>query len=991
MPLVAVAPTRHAYGVECDADDWRAPRGSAANCREHRNGSVGVEAAYRVMDLGNALVETYNTDAHLVPYVLRDEHGAPLVRQPRVNKAGLDFVRRLGFTLALEALLADVDNPGHCEWTPELLALAAEQDERLETAGVYYTAHGRRIVQPLARPVPIDQAEGVLAAWLGQLERLGLHPDPACRDWTRHFRLPHVRRGKRDYRSPIVHLERMRPVAPPAPDWTRARGRRRSTGALGPSGDVDGSPLARAFEATGWLGPSLGAGKRAVLCPWRTEHTVGRDFDSSTVLFGPGPGRPLGWWHCSHGHCAGRTQADVLRALPPAARALLRASSSPVGLRREIVPADEARRRLEGAFQKAPDGLSVVVAGCGTGKTEAAIVVACERARKAYASQAVQGKRAPAHSKTAISVPTQRLAIEVAGRLQARGVAVRRLFGPLSVRREDGSPECRFHDQGVALARGGQSIPWELCEGRGREPCEFASACRARGGVEGPDDARVIVGPHALLGQLSAAAGATGELVIDEPPAVLVHEVLTVEEFFAAERGLGAFEARYAAAMRVSLRAVAAWIDAGPLDQPGPLARAVERVDQDLLTDAYEATGATDALEAARAAFDEGHRGTAPPVRRAHVFAARRSLALAQQIGAASRVLRLVWLGLTSEPKQVIARLEQRRDRRVLVLTLPDVQLLEALRRSGAVVIADANARLHLPIYEHVVGYRPPVTEAHAQDGAPVRREMLRTRATRNAWAPRGRIEGGASLVRAVRAVVRWVLRDESTRRVALVTLRLVELVLRAALGQDVSQRWVEAGQSRPELDALRDALGAELARLPESPDLGHYGAIEGLDHWRDHDALVTLGDPWPQLTDARWEAEFLGLPDWDARYEALCAAELEQAHGRLRTVHRTRPARALHVGSVVPSGWQDFTIVEDAGGRPTNERGVSVEELRRLVQEAGGRNSAAKALDIGRATLTDYLTGKRGAPGALVAELRKLAADIGRPLPSVVGKPPGS
>ncbi|XYI02493.1 hypothetical protein ACMHYB_23175 [Sorangium sp. So ce1128] len=180
---------------------------------------------------------------------------------------------------------------------------------------------------------------------------------------------------------------------------------------------------------------------------------------------------------------------------------------------------------------------------------------------------------------------------------------------------------------------------------------------------------------------------------------------------------LGAFEARYAAAMRVSLRAVAEWIDSGPLDEPGPLARAVERVDQDLLTDAYEATGATDAVEATRAAFEEGHRGTAPPVRREYVVAARRSLAVAQQIGVASRVLRLIWLGLTSEPKQVMARLEQRRDHRVLVLTLPDVQLVEALRRPGAVVIADANARLHLPIYERVVGYLPPVTEAHARDG----------------------------------------------------------------------------------------------------------------------------------------------------------------------------------------------------------------------------------------------------------------------------------
>ena len=68
-------------------------------------------------------------------------------------------------------------------------------------------------------------------------------------------------------------------------------------------------------------------------------------------------------------------------------------------------------------------------------------------------------------------------------------------------------------------------------------------------------------------------------------------------------------------------------------------------------------------------------------------------------------------------------------------------------------------------------------------------------------------------------------------------------------------------------------------------------------------DQLVTLGDPWANLDEVKHACSYLGLPDWEERYEAMCRAELEQAHGRLRTIHRTRPGRALHVGAVVPGG----------------------------------------------------------------------------------------
>jgi hypothetical protein len=75
--------------------------------------------------------------------------------------------------------------------------------------------------------------------------------------------------------------------------------------------DGDGV-LFHAFQARGWIEQELSPGKWSVVCPWADEHTKGTPGDSSTVLFAPRPGKTLGWWHCSHMHCAERTLEDVL-------------------------------------------------------------------------------------------------------------------------------------------------------------------------------------------------------------------------------------------------------------------------------------------------------------------------------------------------------------------------------------------------------------------------------------------------------------------------------------------------------------------------------------------------------------------------------------------------------------------------------------------------------------------------------------------------------
>jgi hypothetical protein len=135
-----------------------------------------------------------------------------------------------------------------------------------------------------------------------------------------------------------------------------------------------------------------------------------------------------------------------------------------------------------------------------------------------------------------------------------------------------------------------------------------------------------------------------------------------------------------------------------------------------------------------------------------------------------------------------------------------------------------------------------------------------------------------------------------------------------------------------------------------------------------DVDCLATLGDAWPNLGQVRSEVEFLGLPDaWEARLEALCRAELEQAHGRLRVVHRQRPGRALHIGSVLPggSGWSagKVQIRRFKLGPWKSAATMTADELAEHVDRLGGLRAASRILGCAHTTIARYLDGRRAIP----------------------------
>jgi len=981
---VAVARNKFARGFERSGDD--------------------VALAYEIVELRAALERVYSTDAHLVTYVV---DGAE--RQPRINKGGLPYFEK---AVSVESFFCDIDNPDHARWDDALLASAMQQYEELpafETAGLYLTAHGRRVVQPLAEPIPAQAVEPYLRRWLLALEDQGLPVDWACRDWTRHFRLPHVRRSGVNYRSPRVRLERMRPIAleplpaitDPAPDSASAL--------LQPSAPlplVDWSAdvpehwqprvrqIARAVSRveTEWhtlflalAGALMTRGAPAervpVLCraislaTGADTRTRDRELAARTTVQKRLAGLPA----TGYGELA-RTWPEVADALDAATargtEAQLRAQAALVAEKESL---DQAAAALEEALRYAPDGLTVISAECGLGKTKAAIAVAAERA-----AMGTQGPRAPLGSKTAISVDKNTLAQQVALDLFNAGTPVRRIYGPLSVLREDGTPECRFAEVAAPLVAGGQAMQWELCRGRDLDPCTFFDTCGAREGMSGSKGARVTVGTHALISELNATAGTTGLLVIDEPPDILETESFTLDDFETARGITRAFEGRYIGALTPAIVAAHAWLRTGETGLVTELEHIVRACAAHVpvadLEQARRSSGSQgDAIDCARAApFPEGRPTEAPPLESAYVAIVRGSVARAIEIGTASRLLKALHHALTSDTPVAI-RVEERRAERVLILTRAREDFAAALRRQGPVVVTDANGEIHLPIYARVVGYQPRHLRFAAGDGAPIERTLIRSRsATRRSWLPRGKLAIKA-LVPAVRALCDWLSAAPATS-LGIITMRPVELALRAAHRFDVVADWKALGQKPETLDEVIATLTPLFAGWQGEIVFGHYGAVRGLNTMADVDALATLGDPWPNLGDIRNDVAFLGLAEaWEARLEALCRAELEQAHGRLRAVHRTRPGRALHIGNVLPSGsgWQsgDVRFMRMPEGRPKGAACV-IAELEDMVLRLGGVRAVARALDCDASTISRYLTRKRGVPASVAAQLRDLRAE---------------
>ena len=978
--LLAVFASKRTRGVNAPTEketyDWNRPPGSPDNrARVVAHGTVlGVEAAF---------ARRWTSDAHFVPYVLFDAKGEPVSTQPRVNKPGLSWVLSQGYSVRVRSAWADLDNPGHGPWNEALQDAALEEARTvpaLRTGPWYFTGRGRRVGVLWDRWVDVCELERMLDAWHDALEAQGLRPDRTCRDWTRLYRCPWVVRDDGVMQRQLAWLnanEVPPPVVDPArPRWVRSKGEKPAPGgtvvfgdALAPEWRPRVAVLAEAVRAveTEWhslvlalagalcqRGAALGQVPAIVSAVFAATGVDDRARDrldaARTTVRRFALGEPI-------------TGLDQLLVGWPGVHAALEQALPEAGPR-PVAPAlptaAEASGKVAEAIRTAPEGVSLVAAGCGVGKTRAAMVVARGRAARGRSAAG----RAALGAQTAISLPTNALARQVAADLRASGVPALRLFSPPSEISPDGAPVCKFVDSAKAMAAGRFSVPWELCEGRGQDPCPYRASCPAAEGREGDPDALVTVGNHGLLGAVVARAGKTGLRVIDEPPALLETVAFNAVDLGAFRMLAHAFDARFVDAVHPVL----SWLfDSLELLEPGGGALGLLDVLPQDLVDAVRG----------------GESFSAPPARYAFVRRAREQASFAGDLGRAARLAWSVYLAVRSDAKQVVRR-EDRGKVPTLLLTGPDEAFVGALRAEGTTVVLDADP--DVATLSAAAGYSlaERVTRVWARDGAPVERTHLHwSQGSRRALIENGvlRLDRFAG---ALRAAIAWAAEDPNARLLGVLTLAPFRAALDVALRPDDASLEREArrrGLTAKAITEARELLGPVVATWSGTIVTGgHYGALRGLDFWKGVDALVTLADPWPDLGAVRNDVAYLGASGGEARAEWLARAELEQAHGRLRTPHRDRPARALHVGRLVPGGpgWEAPLRRVFATGRPKNDAAASVDQLRAWIatQYRGSIRAAARALGCSDKTLRRYLTEGRGIPLDVASKLAEGAAE---------------
>lgn len=964
--------------------------------------------AVLAVPLEEALTRSYDTDAHLVCFVARDRERYHRVRKPHVAQydAPLDF----------HVLMADVDNPRHRRWTCDAEVHAQHTEllgiDVLAHAGWYFTNGGYRIVQPVAAPQGPDEHERHLARWYRELAEVGIEADPHCLDWARLFRAPNVRRDGVDVR-PLVYLDRMEPIElvplpglPPEPAGT-ARKRRRAVVVIPEEW--------RPFSPKIWHDriPVLAAAIRAEPSDWHDlflaltgalvdRHVPAAHVPSLVAAISVATradtrtdDRERGAMSTIERAAAGERYtgySELKRRSPGVARALDRVLATGreaqiiAELTRGPVPetpdVGKATADLTWRMWNAEGGLCVVSAECGLGKTHAALAAVAGRTNVAPTPFGL----APRGSKAAIAVNTHALAKQCVDELGAMGVPALRLQSPLQVVDARGDPVCRYHEEGRALVAGGQSMQRLLCLGGGANRCELYDGCTARLGVDGDPNARVAVGPHGLMSRLIEHAGTTGLVVVDEPPSPLETEALRATELAEALDAANVFTTRYAGAMLPALLALRAAVASDVTDEGEPLEALVRRhaaaVDEEQCEVARRNTGVTgsDPVAFARAAYDPDAKSTRfPPIRQRVVKELRGGHARAAEVGAASRVFGLLCAGLSGE-RPMVARVMAAKDGRRVVLARGNEFLMQAVAREGPVFVLDAGAAMHMPTYRRLSAGEVEHIHIPADDGAPIERTMVFcASACRSKWCPGGIARVAPSLVRAVRTTLAWAEEHEGADgrpvRLALITMKPVRALLEVAMSdraEAAARAWeVDPTAAEAAVAKLRPLLVPWRGRVV----LGHYGALRGLNAMADVDALATLGDPRPNLDAVRLQGALCGPEfDWQARVRDDAKAELEQAHGRLRVVHRTMRGRALHVGTIVPGGFgwsnRDVELRPIGTGRMARADVAHLDTVRGLVQRAGGITKAARLVGVHRNTVGNYVAGRRPIPPAVLAAL---------------------
>jgi hypothetical protein len=651
---------------------------------------------------------------------------------------------------------------------------------------------------------------------------------------------------------------------------------------------------------------------------------------------------------------------------------------------------------VRNAILEAGNGVTIILTSSGIDSLAASRDAACRRAAKPHASPDAIGLRAPPQSKTSISLASHQAAIEYMANVRSYGTDAKRYFSPGSLKKldspEDGPAEyeCRFKESADAIAAGGQSVKYEMCEGRGRVPCPYKPVCRAAEGMIGVKTARVATSNHASMATLDDAAGTTGILVVHDPPDVLETISFSHRELEEALSDLSMFEAYYRACMRPALLALGVWMrEIGkayePVNVTDIFVQADDAIDPDELRSACRAANVEpdndpvlNLLLCVKMATVNNERGNAPPALRSQMIQARHSTMLALRIGIASKVMYALWRMVTRRDTPYAMVLMRRGNDRVLTATGPLDPYITALTRQGSTVIVAQS--VDMESIEKVTGYEPKVHRIHLPVVKNIDRTMYRwDHGNRKHLLSRSGYIRWRELRGPLKAVLDWLLDRPVIASAAIVAFEPITLACQFALAPpDGTEAAAIEGMWRAHkwpAKALQEAakgLLDVLAKIPKFVVWVHYGANQRLGK---HDALASIGDPFFSQARAEVEGSYLGLDAAGVfrRQEAQCGMTLARLHAEVAHAHARSHASLLHVGQVLPADpdWNDAHVVA-LGMRP--QRVVRFEDFKAVALRTGlSQREIAKALDVTPGSVSRWMTGQMTVSREIFDKLSKL------------------
>jgi len=160
---------------------------------------------YPVMDIKEALVAQFESDAHFCP-LLVSEGGVVPSELPRINQSALSTLEESKARVIYEVICADVDHPGAHDPTLDITEAPnlwwEEQKELFKqipicrNVGYYRTKRGYRLLWMLREPLGIEDYLETLGLLRHTLEQSGISADH-LHDYNRLYRLPLVKRDGR--------------------------------------------------------------------------------------------------------------------------------------------------------------------------------------------------------------------------------------------------------------------------------------------------------------------------------------------------------------------------------------------------------------------------------------------------------------------------------------------------------------------------------------------------------------------------------------------------------------------------------------------------------------------------------------------------------------------------------------------------------------------------------------------------------------------------